>query len=194
MCPGWRSTATVAAALTALTSCGSSPTPGPPPADARVADTAEQPSDRVPDRQAADGTAVDRAPFEVPLATDARTDSRFNGPTSCAELTGGALITFQVCGDLFTLWITRRPFLEEARHVLATGRSRIPIFSLVDGQHCDPRWTWHVDPDTAVFVDASTELCQGCPAFLERDKAYWINKVKNYCPTTVAVIQVDDRR
>jgi hypothetical protein len=131
------------------------------------------------------------APAEAPRA-DAADGGSAGG--ACAERRGGALIELGACStESFTVWITNPAFIDEAiAH--KGGKGRIPVFDLADGRDCDPTWTWHVDPTTAAWADLATEVCDGCPRFIENDKASWIGAVKRYCPWSATVISVEDHR
>jgi hypothetical protein len=43
--------------------------------------------------------------------------------------------------------------------------------------------------DTISFAEATIELCDGCPQFLEDDLDYWIDTVQHFCPWTTRVAQ-----
>ncbi|MEM1665102.1 MAG: hypothetical protein QXQ31_04010 [Zestosphaera sp.] len=49
-------------------------------------------------------------------------------------------------------------------------------------------WSWHLDPDTVEVADATIELCDGMPSFVESELEYWLNVVKRYCPWNTKVI------
>jgi hypothetical protein len=83
-----------------------------------------------------------------------------------------------------------RAFLEEASRFLATGERRIPVLFLVDGRGCDPRWTWHTDPDTPYWSDGGTGECSHCPSVVEANKAIWVGAVTAYCPWSARVVAV----
>ena len=112
----------------------------------------------------------------------------------CSALTGGASIRFGIAGESLTVWITNGAFIDRARQQLAAGTRQIPIFNrLLDGQACDPQWTWHVDPQDVSFADAAIELCDGLPSDIEANKTYWLGTVGSYCPWSAVVTAVDDR-
>jgi hypothetical protein len=122
------------------------------------------------------------------------TDDGAAGDELCTARTGGALVTLRACGRSFAVWITNKAFVDEAIQRKGAGRGRIPVLTLRDGRDCDSQWSWHVDPERASFADFTIELCDGCPSFVESAKAYWINRVKSYCPSTGEVIDVHDWR
>jgi hypothetical protein len=118
------------------------------------------------------------------------------GAELCAERTDGALIDFAITSETLRLWLTDDAFIDEALAQLGGQmQPRVPVLSvLIDGQDCDPQWTWHVDPAQVEFADATIELCDGLPSHIEGDKTYWLNTVMSYCPWSDTVTAVDDRR
>lgn len=149
-------------------------------------------------QDAAADTSMD-AP-QAPTDTDTAPDgpSSPDAPASgklCGDRKGGALVTLGACSPAqpFTLWITDKAFITEA--IAKKGmKARIPVLELIDGQDCDPAFTWHVNPATATFADFSTEVCDGCPDKVEADKSTWLSSVKRYCPWQATVIDVEDKR
>jgi hypothetical protein len=121
-------------------------------------------------------------------------DLEDDGPgeeTASTTSPGSALVTFGICGgQRLTVSSTSAAFIQEAQQQLQGGKVRIPIFDLLDGRGVDPQWTWHVSPATTIFADSAIEVCDGCPAAVEKDKAYWIHRVKRYCPWSAKVVRV----
>ncbi|MFW5926093.1 MAG: hypothetical protein ACOCV4_07985 [Myxococcota bacterium] len=124
---------------------------------------------------------------------DAAGDAGDGAP--CAERTGGALVQFRICDEPIALWITDGDFIDEAIENAGEDPGRVPVFGeVVAGTDCDPQWSWHVQPDDALWADATIELCDGCPSYLEDNLDDWIDQVGNYCPWAAEVETVDDRR
>lgn len=117
------------------------------------------------------------------------------GGQRCAARRGGAFVAFDICDESLIVWSTAPAFIDEAIRLLDSGERLIPVFAqLLDGTDCDPQWTWHVGPAEMSFTEFAIELCDGCPSHLDDDKAYWLNTVRQYCPWTARVVDVDDRR
>ena len=53
-------------------------------------------------------------------------------------------------------------------------------------------WSWHLVPSTIEVPDASIELCDGTPSYLEAHRDEWITSVRNYCPWGAKVISVQE--
>ncbi len=108
-------------------------------------------------------------------------------------------VTFQACaqnGDTplsFTVCTTDATFASEARRLMATGERRIPCFQLQNGGSCDSQWSWGIDPATPVFVDLTTPEMSACVDAVEAHKAYWVDTVGRYCPTSAVVVAVSGR-
>jgi hypothetical protein len=108
-----------------------------------------------------------------------------------------ALVSFRMCvgsaagPQTLTIVTTNPDFIGEAEQALASGKTRVPIFDLLDGTGADPQWTWQVNPSTPTFADATVELCDGCPADVEANKAYWLSSVKRFCPWSAEVTRVE---
>jgi hypothetical protein len=117
------------------------------------------------------------------------------GGELCAERTDGALIDFAIVGETLRVWVTGDAFIDEAIAQLeGSTPPRVPVFDLLDGQDCDPQWTWHPPPMSPSFADATIELCDGLPSHIEMDKPYWLDTVGQFCPWSAMVTAVEDRR
>jgi hypothetical protein len=104
-------------------------------------------------------------------------------------------VSFSIAGESLSVWVTNGVFIDRAKELLATGGRQVPVFNtLVDGADCDPQWSWHPDPQDVEFADATIELCDGRPSYVEANKDYWINTVGSFCPWSAIVTAVDDRR
>jgi hypothetical protein len=49
-------------------------------------------------------------------------------------------------------------------------------------------WSWHLIPTTTELVEASIELCDGCPSFVESDLPYWL-RIGRYCPWSTEILR-----
>jgi hypothetical protein len=108
----------------------------------------------------------------------------------------GALVTFEMCEapdggpQRLTVFSTREAFAVEAERLADAGTTRIPVLDLRAGTTVDSQWSWHADPDTTDFADAAIEICDGCPADIEADTAYWLGSVRRFCPWGASVTRV----
>lgn len=112
-------------------------------------------------------------------------------------LAGGVLATFDVVGEQFKVWVTNP---ETIQQILALQRGEVqgfPIGAVLRGpgaaNHNAP-WSWHLDPAQTGITEASIELCDGTPSYLEEHLAEWIETVKSYCPWSARLVDVKDYR
>lgn len=106
----------------------------------------------------------------------------------CATRTGGALIDMTIAGEALRLWFTNTAFISEMEQNVGREAPRQPILDLVDGQDCDPRWTWHANPQNPRFATAQMDTCASWPSDVENDKGTWLNS--DWCPEMVQVVAV----
>lgn len=104
-----------------------------------------------------------------------------------------AVVTFQVAGDeTFKVELDSADLIQHARDLLAgQDVASIPNGKVVrdgDGGVNAP-WSWHIDPATFEFADATTEVCDGIPSYVE-DRTVTSDY---YCPWSAKVIAVDDK-
>lgn len=101
----------------------------------------------------------------------------------------GWLFTIDVNGEKFKVLVKNPSVAEELRRMLRGER-----FGIVNGElrrgngGFNYPWSWHLDPDTVEVADATIELCDGMPSFVESELEYWINVVKRYCPWGTRVV------
>lgn len=50
-------------------------------------------------------------------------------------------------------------------------------------------WSWHFVPGTWSFAEVSIEVCDGQPAFVEKNLDYWIEDVGRFCPWSSIVLR-----
>ncbi len=93
-------------------------------------------------------------------------------------------------GERFRILLRDPERIAEADELLRSGSLARDVaggLARGDGGFNSP-WSWHLVPDSVRFVEGSTEVCDGCPSFLEADLDYWIDVVGNYCPWTSEVV------
>ncbi len=101
----------------------------------------------------------------------------------------GWLFVVDVNGERFKVLVRDPAIVEVLRSMLRGERGGIVIGELRagDGGFNKP-WSWHLDPDTVEVADATIELCDGMPSFVEAELNYWLNVVKRYCPWNGKVV------
>ena len=77
---------------------------------------------------------------------------------------------------------------------MANGRVGVVAGNLLrgDGGFNAP-WSWHMDPTTVTFPDAATEVCDGCPSFVETSVRNAVpgSSLGSYCPWSAQLIARD---
>ena len=114
------------------------------------------------------------------------------------DLLGGVLLSFQVVGEPFKVWITNPRTIEQAFALSQSGgRGRIPVGRIHRGSgrgaHNAP-YGWHLDPDEIELAEAAIEVCDGTPSFIEANVDYFVNDVRAYCPWSAILVRLDDYR
>jgi len=55
--------------------------------------------------------------------------------------------------------------------------------SIADGTAANSReWSWHFIPGQWSMVEASVELCDSWPSYIEENLENWIGEVRTFCP------------
>jgi hypothetical protein len=62
-----------------------------------------------------------------------------------------------------------------------------------EGGHNAP-WTWHLDPEDIEMAEATIELCDGAPNYVEGNLAEFTDNVLRYCPWAAQLVDLEDRR
>jgi hypothetical protein len=102
----------------------------------------------------------------------------------------GALIQFDIGGEEFWVHTTSTSAIADAKDLLATGRTLVPMMTLADGPSCSGSWTFHAVPDSLSFEGLTIELCDGRPSYVEANKEEWLSTVKTFCPWAAKVAGV----
>lgn len=101
----------------------------------------------------------------------------------------GWLFVVDVNGERFKVLVRDPAIADVLRSMLRGERGGIVMGELRagDGGFNKP-WSWHLDPDTVEVADATIELCDGMPSYVESELNYWLNVVKRYCPWNGKVV------
>ena len=111
-------------------------------------------------------------------------------------LEGGVLATFDVYGERFRIFVTNTQTIDQII-ALWNGQStaRIPNGRLREGRvPYNLPWSWHIDPEDVHMAEATIELCDGLPSFVESHLEYWLQTVGYYCPWGAQLIAIKDYR
>jgi hypothetical protein len=113
-------------------------------------------------------------------------------------LAGGILATFDVVGEEFRAWVTNPGAIEQILALQAGERqASIPNGRILRGpgraDHNAP-WTWHLDPEQIAMAEFTVEVCDGTPSFVESEIDYFVDTVRQYCPWSAKLLNVQDYR
>ena len=111
-------------------------------------------------------------------------------------LSGGVLVTFDVVGDRYSIFITNNNTIEQV-FALQRGESEagIPSGRLVRGPvfYNEP-WSWHIDSEDIHMAELTIELCDGTPSQVEENLDYWLQTVQRFCPWSARIVKIEDFR
>lgn len=93
-----------------------------------------------------------------------------------------------VADETFVVRITDPDEIAVADSLVRTGDRSIVMGDVVrgDGGFNAP-YGWHLDPETVGFHDATTEVCDARPSYVEDHLDEWVDDVGTYCPWNAAV-------
>ena len=113
------------------------------------------------------------------------------------DLHGGALVTFQVSGEEFRVWVTNDQTIEQLFELKdGTSMANIPNGALHSGpgvaDHNAP-WLWHLDAENIQMAEATIEVCDGRPSLVDALLEDYL-AVGRFCPWGASLVDIDDRR
>jgi hypothetical protein len=99
------------------------------------------------------------------------------------------IVIFDVVGETYRILLTDPADIEIAEQLLAGEEAPgIPNGLIVRGEAgVNTGYSWSIDPDSVEFADATTEVCDGLPSYVEDGTlsgAY-------YCPWSARVVAID---
>jgi hypothetical protein len=116
--------------------------------------------------------------------------------TTVALLLGGCVqsgptvATFEVAGgpQTFKIELATPELIQHAKDLMAgSEEARIPLGRIVrDDPSVNEPWSWHIDPATLEFADATIEVCDGLPEYVEDGTL----TSDTYCPWSTTVIDI----
>ena len=111
-------------------------------------------------------------------------------------LSGGILVTFDVVGEIYSIFITNEETIEQ---VFAAQRGEstamIPSGRLIQGSvfYNEP-WSWYIDSEDIHMAEVTIELCDGTPSQVEANLDYWVETVQRFCPWNAQIVKIEDFR
>lgn len=137
-------------------------------------------------------------PAPLPTGTPSKATAVPLPTPDAAGLEGGVLVTFDVTGELFRVWVTNRSTIDKVLALEGGGSSAsIPNGRIVRGPgqagHNGP-WNWHLDPEEIDMADFTIEVCDGRPSYVEANIEEFVDRVQRYCPWSAKLVDVQDFR
>lgn len=114
------------------------------------------------------------------------------------DLRGGVLATFRSVNQTFKVFVTA-PATINALYALQRGdaSASIPNGRILRGpgagSHNAP-WSWHLDPADVQMADATMELCDGSPSYVEAHLTEYVEVIGRYCPWGATLVALQDFR
>lgn len=114
---------------------------------------------------------------------------------ACADETtapvgeSGRVFVIQVVAEQFRVRIDDSVVVAQARALLASGQATTMNGEIARGHGgFNNGYSWHLRSATVEFMDATIEVCDGLPSFVEEHVDYFVDTVQHYCPWGVLVI------
>ncbi len=122
--------------------------------------------------------------------------SIFTGCQSEPTLSGGILVTFDVVGETYKIFITNEDTIEDIFAVQrGESQATIPNGKVIgESVFYNKPWSWHIDPSDIHMAEATIEVCSGLPSFVEADLDYWVNTLGHFCPWSAVILEIEDFR
>ena len=112
--------------------------------------------------------------------------------TACTRnlsTTGSALFAIEVADERLRVLLTEPESIQQARTLLNSGANKVLTGDLASGDGgFNHGYSWHLVPESIGFHDATIELCDARPSFVEEHLDYWLATVKTYCPWNSRVV------
>lgn len=106
-----------------------------------------------------------------------------------ATVRAPAVVTFRVAGDEeFKVELATDELVDHAEALLeGESVASIPTGTVVRGDpSVNTDWSWHIDPATFGFADATTEVCDGLPSAVEDQTI----TSPDYCPWSAEIVDL----
>ena len=112
------------------------------------------------------------------------------------NLSGGILVTFDVNGENYKIFITNKDTIEEVFSVQrGDSQALIPNGKLINGSvDYNMPWSWHIDSEDIHMAENTIELSDGLPSHVEAELDYWVNSVKRFSPWSAKIVRIEDFR
>jgi hypothetical protein len=99
--------------------------------------------------------------------------------------------TFEVSGgETYRIELATPELVDHVRHLIAGEQvAAIPNGAVVrSAPGVNEPWSWHIDPATLEFADATIEVCDGLPSDVEAGSI----TSDRFCPWSAKVVSIDE--
>ena len=105
--------------------------------------------------------------------------------------TGPTVVTFEVAGyadETYKIELATPELIEHVQQIMAGEDVALIPNGLVvrDDPSVNAPWSWHIDPASLNFADATTEVCDGLPSYVEDGTV----TSPYFCPWSTKVIDL----
>lgn len=101
----------------------------------------------------------------------------------------GQFFTVKVASDTFVMYVTDATTIQLAADNFAGKNNRFPTGRIEAGNGgFNGIWGWHYVPDNVRMVEASVEVCDGTPSYVNTHLNDYL--AIGYCPWSAKVIKV----
>lgn len=116
--------------------------------------------------------------------------------TKTPSLSGGILVTFDVAGEQYSIFVTNNETIEVVFAVQrGESEATIPNGLIVEGAvFYNQPWSWHIDSEDIHMAEMTIELYDGLPSFVESELEYWLETVHRYAPWSATIKAIEDFR
>jgi hypothetical protein len=101
-----------------------------------------------------------------------------------------------VVGERFRTWTTNPQTIQDLYELQqGTSTANIPNGRILRGagraRHNAP-YHWHLDPQDIAMAEATIELCDGLPSYVEENVDDYVENVGRYCPWAAKLVELRD--
>ncbi|HET9441612.1 MAG TPA: hypothetical protein VFO52_15655 [Longimicrobiales bacterium] len=101
----------------------------------------------------------------------------------------GALFIVAVENEQFRVRVFDAGEIAQGRALITSGANINVNGRILRGDGgINTGYGWHLHPETVEFVDATIELCDGMPSYVQAHIGYYVDTVKQYCPWGARVV------
>ena len=108
----------------------------------------------------------------------------------CVPSSDKTVVTFEVAEQgTYKIELITPEQIEHVKKLMAgSEEGRIPVGTIVrDDPSVNAPWSWHIDPTTLEFADATIEVCDGLPEYVEDGTL----TSDTYCPWLAVPIKLE---